>query len=363
MDVIERFIEPYWARYGRSVTVEQRKALQAILQCRTPAMGGHRYACSCGQTHHAFHSCNHRLCPQCGAADTAAWVQKQLGKLLPVPYFMVTFTLPEQLRPVMRGNRLAMELFFKCSSQALSELLADPKRTGFAQSGFFGVFQSWRQDMGDHPHIHYIVPGVGLTKGGKLKHLKDPKFLIYGEPLAMRLRTLFAKQLLQHGLINQRLFWVLVKMSWNASVDPAGSGENSVKYLGTYVQHSVISDSRVLAIEGDQVRIRIKNRDTEKYEQRTMSGVEFIRRFLLHALPSRFHRIRYRGFLHARGKPKLQWLQVLLGARILKADDLPKLAHSGYLCPRCGIPMQRTKRHARAPPAERNERFFNVVAA
>ena len=108
MDVIERFIEPYWARYGSSITVEQRKALQAILQCRTPALGGHRYDCSCGQTHHAFHSCNHRLCPQCGAADTAQWVQKQLGKLLPVPYFMVTFTLPEQLRAVMRGNRLAL---------------------------------------------------------------------------------------------------------------------------------------------------------------------------------------------------------------------------------------------------------------
>jgi hypothetical protein len=160
MDVIERFVEPYWARHGRSITVEQRKALQAILQCRTSALGGHRYVCACGQTHHAFHSCNHRLCPQCGAADTAKWVRKQLGKLLPVPYFMVTFTLPEQLRAVMRGNRPALELFFKCSSQALGELLADPKRTGFHRNGFFGVFQSWRQDMGDHPHIHYIVPGV-----------------------------------------------------------------------------------------------------------------------------------------------------------------------------------------------------------
>ena len=164
MDVIERFIELYWARYGDSITVEQRKALQAILLCRSVAMGGHRYACSCGQTHHAFNSCNHRLCPQCGAADTEHWVRKQLGKLLPVPYFMVTFTLPEQLRPVMFGNREAMELFFKCSAEALRELLADPKRTGFAQSGFFGVFQSWAQNMIYHPHIHYVVPGVGLTE-------------------------------------------------------------------------------------------------------------------------------------------------------------------------------------------------------
>jgi hypothetical protein len=363
MDVIERFIEPYWARHSGSITVEQRKALQAILQCRTPALGGHRYACTCGQTHHAFHSCNHRLCPQCGAADTADWVAKQMGKRLAVPYFMVTFTLPEQLRSVMLGNRAAMELFFKCSSQALTELLGDPKRTGFARSGFFGVFQTWTQEMIYHPHIHYIVPGVGLTDDDRLKHLKNPKFLIYAKPLATRLRTLLVNQLFDAGLIERPLFWQLVKMGWNASVDPAGSGENAVKYLGKYVQRSVISDSRILAIEGDQVRIRIKNRDTDTYEQRSMSGVEFIRRFLLHALPTRFHRIRYRGFLHARGKAKLQWLQVLLGARILNANDAPKSAHAGYLCPRCGTPMQRTTRHARAPPAQRNEHFFNVVAA
>ena len=103
--------------------------------------------------------------------------------------------------------------------------------------------------------------------------------------------------------------------------------------------------------------------DASTYEQRVMNGVEFVRRYLLHALPSRFHRIRYRGFLHARGKPKLQWLQVLLGARILKPSDQPEPAHAGYLCPRCGAPMQRTTKHARAPPAARNEHFFNVVAA
>jgi Zn finger protein HypA/HybF involved in hydrogenase expression len=361
--VIERFIEPFWARYARTITVEQRKALQAILQCRTPALGGHRYACDCGQTHHAFHSCNHRLCPQCGAADTAQWVDKQLGKLLPVPYFMVTFTLPEQLRPVMLGNRTAMELFFKCSSQALSCLLSDPKRTGFERHGFFGVYQSWTQDMRFHPHIHYIVPAVGLTADDRLRHLKNPKFLLHAEPIAQRLRTLLANALHDTGLIDTRLFWQLVKMDWNASVDPAGSGENAVKYLGQYVQRSVISDNRVLAIEGDQVSIRIKNRDTQAYEPRTMSGVEFIRRYLLHALPARFHRIRYRGYLHARGKPALQWLQVLLDARILKRSDSVQPVTTGYTCPRCGGAMQKVQRMPRAPPSRRNEHFFNRVAA
>ena len=364
MDVFERFIEPFWALYANSVTLEQRRALQAILQCRTPALGGHCYACpDCGMEHFAYHSCNHRLCPQCGASDTQRWVGKQLEKLLPVPYFMVTFTLPEQLRAVMLGSRQAIELFFQCSSQALQDLLANPKHTGFAHNGFFGVYQSWRQDLGYHPHIHYIVPAVGLNADEELKQLKKPQWLLPAQPLAARLRTLLANGLLASELIDPQLFGELVKMNWNVSIDPAGSGENAVKYLGNYVQRSVISDQRILAIEGDKVRIAVKNRSTGKHEPRLMAGVEFIRRYLLHALPKGFHRIRYRGFLHARGQFRLQWLQTLLDARICRAPKPPAPSHCDYICRRCGTAMPPVRSLARAPPAQRNEHFFNSVAA
>ena len=373
--VIERFAPAYWQRYRDSIRVDERRALQAILQCRTPALGGHRYACKCGHEHHAFHSCNHRLCPRCGAADTQAWVQKQLGRLLPVPYYMVTFTLPDQLRAVMRGNRRAMELLMRCSGQALSELLADPKRCGFHRSGFFGVYQSWRQDMGLHPHVHYVVPAAGLDAKWRLKRPRETKFLIHAKPLAIRLRTLLANALLDAGLIEDPLFWKLVKVPWNASVDRAGSGENAVKYLGQYIRRSVISDGRILAVEGifdpavsdsvegEKVRIRIKNRNTGHYEHRVMDGVEFVRRFLQHALPPRFHRIRYRGFLHARGKPTLQWLQLLLDARLRPPKDNVPTTPVEPTCPRCGAAMLRVRRMPRAPPAMRNDHFFQSVAA
>jgi len=361
--VIERFAPIYWERYGARMTLDQRKALQAILQCRTPALGGHRYGCACGHEHHAFHSCNHRLCPRCGSADTQAWVEKQLGRLLPVPYYMVTFTLPSQLRPVMLGNRQAMELLMRCSSQALSELLADPARCQFEHSGFFGVYQSWTQDMRFHPHVHYVVPSVGLDSQWKIKHPKSPQFLVHAQPLATRLRTLLANDLRDAGLIDSSLFWKLVKTDWNASVDRAGSGENAVKYLGQYIRRSVISDNRILAVEGDKVRIRIKDRDTESYESRVLDGVEFVRRFLQHALPERFHRIRYRGFLHARGKARLQWLQLLLDARLNPRTKSGPTAEREHLCPRCGRTMRKIKRMPRAPPAHRNEHFFYAVAA
>jgi hypothetical protein len=361
--VIERFASAYWERYAGKITVDQRRALQAILQCRTPALGGHRYDCACGHSHQAFHSCNHRLCPRCGAQETQMWVQKQLGKLLPVTYYMVTFTLPAPLRAVMRSNRPAIELFMQCSARALTELLADPSRSGFHRSGFFGVYQSWTQDMLFHPHVHYIVPAIGLDPQWRLKRLKTKKFLIHAEPLAMRLRTLLANRLLEAGLIDQTVFWSLVKTKWNASVDRAGTGENAIKYLGQYIRRSVISDARILAIEGDKVRIRIKDRDKDTYTSCVIPGVEFVRRFLQHALPPGFHRIRYRGFQHARGKETLQWLQFLLNARVLAKPAPPPPPVTERICPRCGASMLKTQRMPRAPPNQRNVHFFQCVAA
>lgn len=363
--VIERFAAGFWERYALQITVDQRRALQAILQCRTPALGGHCYACSCGHRHHAFHSCNHRLCPRCGGSDTQAWVGKQLGRLLPVSYYMVTFTVPAGLRPVLLGKREAMESLMRCSSKALRELLADPARCGFQRCGFFGVYQSWTQDMRFHPHVHYVVPAAGLDAKWRLRRPKDPRFLIHAAPLAMRLRTLLCQQLRAAGLIDAQLFWKLVKMDWNASVDRAGSGENAVKYLGQYIRKSVISDSRILGIEGSNVRIRIKNRTTGAFDSILIDGVEFIRRFLLHALPQRFHRIRYLGFLHARGKTALHWLQMLLDAKLRpqpSAQPLPR-GQCAMRCPRCGGALFSISRMPRAPPAQRNYTFMATVAA
>ena len=206
-------------------------------------------------------------------------------------------------------------------------------------------------------------PLVGLDADEGLKHLKNPQWLLPAKPLAARLRTLLANALLFGELIDSQLFRELVQMDWNVSVDPAGSGENAVKYLGNYVQRSVISDQRILAIEGDQVSIAVKNRSTGKYEPRSIAGVEFIRRYLLHTLPKGFHRIRYRGFLHGRGKFRLQWLQTLLDARICRTSNPSMRSHCGYICPRCGTGMEPARSLARAPPVQRNERFFNIVAA
>lgn len=362
-EVIERFAPAFWRRYGDRITVDQRRALQNILQCRTEALGGHRYECACGHTHHAYHSCNHRLCPRCGAAETETWVAKQLGKLLPVPYYLVTFTLPQALRPVMRGNRQALNLFMQCAAQALRELLANPRRSGFHRSGFFGVYQSWTQEMNLHPHVHFVVPAAGLDAKWRLKRTRQRQFLIHAEPLAKRLRTLLTRQLLEHGLISKCRARQLWRIDWNASVDPAGKGRNAIKYLGQYVRHSVIRDARIVAIEDTHVTFRVKDRDSGQYQNRRIEGVEFVRRYLQHALPAGFHRIRYYGYLHAQGKAALQWLQLILDARLDQAEAITPRTSGEPTCPKCGAPMLRSCALARAPPPQRNHHFLQRIAA
>lgn len=357
MGVINRFVDRYWHRYGKNLGFRKRKALQAILQCRTEVMGGHRYQCgSCELVHFAWHSCNNRLCPQCGKADTAKWVDRQLCRLLPVPYFMVTFTLPAQLRGAIANNDVVLRAFISACAQALEEILADPKHAGFFKSGFMGVYQSWRQDMLRHPHTHWIVPAVGLDAQGKLVKLKKFDYLVHAKVLARRMKTILLMSLEELECISPSLLLELWSIDWNADVRPIGSGENAVKYLGQYFSRSVISDNRIIKVDEDSVWIRVKNRDNGTYYPVRIDGVEFINRLLMHVLPPGFHRVRYRGFLHPRGRPNLHWLQVLLAAKIRKPSSFYDSCQT-MTCPRCGAESYRDKKYARAPPMRRHRQF------
>ena len=165
---IHRFHDRCLERHGHEISVEQGLALQSILNCRSHVMGGHRYACACGKIHFSWHSCNHRLCPVCGGGDTAEWVAGKLGSLLPVDHYMITFTLPEAFRRVLRfAPKDFCKAFFDASAQAIKDVLADRRHIG-GEVGFFGMLQTWTQDLQLHPHIHYVIPAVALGADGKL---------------------------------------------------------------------------------------------------------------------------------------------------------------------------------------------------
>lgn len=354
IEAIVRFHRKCLERYGASIGADARRALQSILACRTEAMGGRHYHCDkCGCDHFAWHSCNHRLCPQCGAAETAEWVASKLRERLRVPHFMVTFTLPGQLRALCRGDTRGafLRLFFGAASRAVKEVLANPRHLG-GQCGFFAMLQTWTQDLRQHPHIHFVVPAVALDRHGRIRRARDPKWLARGDVFAARLRTLLLKAIRDERLLGEDAIEALWRIGWNCDVQNLGSGENAMKYLGAYVCKGPICDSRILEIGEDTVTFSVKNRDTGRCETVELDGAEFVRRYLQHALPARFHRIRYHGFLHARAKSKLQSIRDQLGMPRPSNEEQPQpdKPTPTIACPRCGSSMRLSGLRARAPP-------------
>ena len=366
-EVFDRFSEHFFSRYRHHLPKGAFKTLQDILLCRTEAMGGHRFRCDrCGHVHFAWHSCNNRLCPTCGAADNAAWTAAHLNRLLPVPYFLVTFTLPSELRQYAYSHPGAFyKLFFTATSRALKEILADPKRTGFFKSGFFAVLQSWKQDMLLHPHIHYVVPGIGLDGKGNLVTLKQPDFLVYAQVLANRLRTLMLQALQSEPRIDSALIAQLWRIDWVADVEPVGSGENAVKYLGQYVHKSVITDRRIspsTPIRSSSPSKTVKtNAPAISASQASSSSAATS----CMSCPPAFTAYATTGFLHPRAKATLQLLQTLLDADLSMSHSNDSTPHpdSLMLCPRCGYPMTRLELRSRSPPQLRRHAFLEQLAA
>lgn len=197
IEALRRFL-PEFLREHPVQDRARRRAIWAITHCRTPIMGGHVHACAkCESRHFAFHSCNHRACPQCGSAANAQWVERELKKRVSAPYFMVTFTLPEELRKLFftRSARALYDLFFSAASEALADALAHPRWLGARRYGFTMVLHTWNQRLLFHPHIHTIVPGVGLDDAGRVVRVKSPSFLVPHPVLRKNFRRLFRQKL------------------------------------------------------------------------------------------------------------------------------------------------------------------------
>lgn len=188
---IVRCYEPaYRARYGEQLLPSQDAALRAIAHCRTAALGGHVYTCpDCLTTRYSYHSCRNRHCPLCQHGAAQRWLERQQDLLLPVPYFLITFTLPSELRALARSHqRQLYALFFRASAAALQQLAADPRFVG-GQIGMLGVLQTWTRDLRYHPHIHYLVPAIGLASDGSLCYPRNPAFLVPVQALAIVFRA------------------------------------------------------------------------------------------------------------------------------------------------------------------------------
>ena len=325
---------------------EQRRARKAILACRTAACGGQLYRCApCARMEFAYHSCHHRACPNCGGLPAADWLAQRKLRLLPVPYFLLTFTVPEELRFVFKAQpHFAYNLLFAATARALREV-ALSKLGGEAAA--LGVLHTWTRQLVFHPHVHYIVPG-GFLAPNQLRwlRLKNPAYLLPEKVLSRRGRNLF-RQGLPPELLAQvpGAAW---RKEWVVHTQPVGSGEKALAYLGAYVQRTALSSQRIVQEANGQTTFQYRARDTGGWKLLTLSTPEFLRRFLQHVLPTGFHRVRYYGWWSPAARAK--WARIL--ALLDWKRPLPPPPRPAWVktCPCCGQPMQRIAQLPRAPP-------------
>jgi hypothetical protein len=359
-EIVRQYGPAYRAQYGEVLLPSQQAALHAIETCRTEALGGHVYYCpACGTTRYSYHSCRNRHCPMCQHDATQSWLSRQQELLLPLPYFLVTFTLPSELRDVAyREQRLMYNLLFRASAAALMELARDPRFLG-AQIGLLGVLQTWTRDLRYHPHIHYLVPGGGLAEDGRTWLTAKADFLLHVKPLAAVFRAKLRAALRQSALWNAipATAW---QQPWVVDCRSVGSGRAALKYLAPYSFRVALSNNRIVRVADGQVTFRYTLSKSGQTTYCTLPVQEFLRRFLQHVLPKGFVKVRYYGLFRVGNRRSLSRVRSqLLLLQLLAAEATPAPVASASTtrvpsCPNCGQPMRRERvllPHNRGPPS------------
>jgi hypothetical protein len=308
-EVIRSCLDEFLERYGRGLTPEQRRALKDLTSCRTAALGGHVLGCpGCGYRQIAYNSCGNRHCPTCQATAAARWLEARAAELLPVPYFHIVFTLPNALDPIALANpRVVYNLLLRSAAETLLEVAADPKLLG-AQAGVLAVLHTWGQNLQFHPHVHCVVPGGGLSPDGTCWIASASNFFlpvrvlsrVFRGKFLARIRAAFAKGNLRFAADQfEQVLSAVVSVDWVVYAKPPFGGPEAVlRYLARYTHRVAISNARLLDFEDGMVRFRYKDyAHGNRKRVMTLTAMEFVRRLLLHVLPTGFMRIRHYGIL------------------------------------------------------------------
>lgn len=347
-------LAPAWLDGKRPLAPAARRALHEIVRCRTPELGGHVYRCTQCEGHdYAYHSCHHRACPRCGGAKTAEWTAKQTARLLPVPYFLVTCTVPEPVRPIFAARpELLLDLFFTQAARALQGVAAQPRHLG-AELGMLGVYHNWGRQLQHHPHLHFIVPGGGLAPDHRSwRAARGSDWLLPKGPVEAALRQ-GMDEALRHAApdLHAQVPDSCWRDGWYVHCQPAGSGLNVVQYLARYVGRTAISDERILAATDASVTFAYTDSATQERRDCTLPADEFMRRYLQHVPPPGQHRIRYFGWMHPSAGRRRLIVETLLAVPIV-VQTAPEPPPWQHCCPHCGtFTLVRVGRIPRTPPA------------
>lgn len=305
-----------------------RKTIGAIINCRSGVYGVAAYQCDgCGKMHLIDRSCGNRHCPQCQYHKSRQWLEAQLERRLPGRHFLLTFTMPEQIRPFCRSHQsAAYGAMFKAASGAIKKLVKDPRFVGTDLPGFTGVLHTWGRQMQYHPHLHFIVPAGGVSTDRTKWLPAGNGFYLPVRALSKIFRAKFRDQMKSQNLIRQ-IAPEVWQIAWNVNCQPVGDSEATLKYLAPYIFRVAISDARIIAVERRSVTFSYRKKESNRLRQTTIDALEFIRRFLQHVLPIGFMKVRHYGFMSSNCAISLSRLRLLILASLQRLRlDLSQLS-------------------------------------
>jgi len=332
--ILDQYNDAFRDKYDSRLLPGHLRAIEAIGRCRTPQSGQLLVQCiDCGHTTWRPLSCGHRSCPQCQNHEASLWLDRQKAKLLPVEYFMVTFTLPYELRFLAWDNQtLLYNLLFACASSTLKDFGLNPKNLG-ANIAMSAILHTHNRRLDYHPHVHFVVPGGGVDKAKKQWKKKKRKYLFNEFALAKVFRARFMEALIKVGISLPNS----VPRKWVVNCKHAGKGLSALKYLSRYLYRGVISENNIVSNQDGYITFKYIESRTGKTCYRTLKGEDFLWTVLQHVLPKGFRRARDYGFLHGNAKKLLSLIQLVLKVLIQACALRPRPT---FNCPRCQAPMQ-----------------------
>jgi hypothetical protein len=331
--IVEKYRPKFEKKYAKRITREQRAAMEAMLDCRTERYGKMLLGCqSCELEQWRYHSCGHRFCPCCQQYDTACWLQRQSEKLLPVDYFLVTFTLPYELRPLAWHHQKTLyALLFDCATSTLKTFAGNSIKLS-GDPGMTAVLHTHSRRLDYHPHAHIIVPGGAINKKRRQWKKLKGKYLFNEFSLAKVFRARFLQRLCEAGFALPNS----LPKKWVVDCKHVGQGLPALKYLSRYLYRGVISEKNILQDDGVEVMFRYRDSESNTWQQQKLRGEDFLWQLLQHVLPKGFRRIRDYGFLHGNAKKTLRLIQQVL--KVMTGPSKP-VERSIFTCTGCGHAM------------------------
>jgi hypothetical protein len=336
--MINKFKHNFLQRYKNAILPGHLKALWAMEQCRQehgPKMLAQCTDQDCAEKRYIPHSCGHRNCPHCQNHESQQWIENQLDKRLPAEYYLITFTLPKQLRNLAwRCQKIVYSMMFDCVQDTLKTFTKNDKILG-GTAGFTAILHTHSRRLDYHPHIHVVMPGASINMLTGLWK-KKTGYLFNKKALAKVFRAKMLKALVDQG------FKVPgdCPEKWVAHCKNVGNGDKAIIYLGRYLYRGVIQEKDILRCEDGSVTFRYQPADSKQYKIRTVSGEKFLYLLMLHVLPKGFRRTRSYGFLHPCSKKLIKFLQVVLRVNPLRMLANRQKKRPAITCPVCGAEMK-----------------------